>query len=143
MRAGAHRSRPGEQDRAGKDRHRAQEDAAIDILPKHNPGDRHRGEALGIEQEGPGGGRSERQAPHEQGRAENAAEQYNCAKPGEVACAQRRLGAPETKQTASRYDQCEAGTRAEIKQPGKQQRIGDAEEQLCNRGARSKQECRA
>src|SRR5215469_11940632 len=42
-----------------------------------------------------------------------------------------------------RCDYCEAGTRAEIKQPGEKQRIGDTEEQLCNRGARTKQECRA
>ena len=51
MRAGGHRFRLGEHDRAGKDRDRAQE-MAIDILPKHNPGDRHGGEALSIEQEG-------------------------------------------------------------------------------------------
>ena len=82
LRACAHRSRPGEQDRAGKDRHRAQEDAAIDILPKHNSGDCHRGEALSIEQQGSGRGRRERQAPHEQGGAENAAEQHKGAKPG-------------------------------------------------------------
>jgi hypothetical protein len=34
-------------------------------------------------------------------------------------------------------------TGAEIKQSRKQQRTCDAEEQLCNRGARAKQECRA
>src|SRR5262249_7350149 len=50
---------------------------------------------------------------------------------------------PETERKASRCDPCEAGTRAKIKQPGKQQRVGDAEEQLCNRGARTEQECRA
>jgi hypothetical protein len=54
LRAGARRFRPGEHDRAGKDRHRAQENAAIDILPKNQPRDRHRGEAFGIEQEGAG-----------------------------------------------------------------------------------------
>jgi hypothetical protein len=37
----------------------------------------------------------------------------------------------------------EADPGAEIEQPGKQQRIGDAEEQLCNRRARAKEECRA
>ena len=142
-RGGARRFRPGEHDRTGKDRHRAQENAAIDILPKHNPGDRYRGEAFDIEQESARRRGRERQPAHEQGGAKNPAEQHNCAKPREVASPQRRLGAPQTKRTAPCCDQCEAGTRAEIKQPGKQQRIGDAEEQLCNRGARTKQECRA
>src|SRR5262249_32198818 len=49
---------------------------------------------------------NERQARHEQGRAENAAEEHDCAKPAEVAYAQRHLGAPETKRTTSRCDQC-------------------------------------
>ena len=53
-RAGRCRFRQGEHDRAGKDRHRAQENAAINILSKHNPGDPHRGETLGIEQESAG-----------------------------------------------------------------------------------------
>jgi hypothetical protein len=57
-----------------------------------------------------------------------------------------RAAAPRTARdqaNALRCDQCEASARAEIQQPREQQRIGDAEEQLCKGGARAKQECRA
>jgi len=94
-----------------------------------------------VEQEGARRGGRNSEAPHEQGRAQNAAKGHDRRKPGQVACAQRRLGAPEAERTASGCDQGEAGAGAEIQQPRQQQRIGDAEEQLCNRCARTKQEC--
>src|SRR6266850_1270770 len=53
MWAGASAFRPGEQYRAGEDRHSPKEDAAVDVLAKNQPGYRHRGEALGVEQEVP------------------------------------------------------------------------------------------
>ena len=96
-----------------------------------------------VEQEGARRGGRNSEAPHEQGRAQNAAKEHDRRKPGQVACAQRRLGAPEAERTASGCDQGEAGAGAEIQQPRQQQRIGDAEEQLCNRCAHAKQECRA
>jgi hypothetical protein len=140
LRAVARGFRPREQYRAGEDCHRTSKYSAIDILPKNKPGDRHRGEALGIEQQGAGRSGRERQARHKQGRSENAAEQHDRGKPRQVACAQRRLGPPKVKRTVSYFDQREARTGAEIKQPGEQQRIGDADEQLRNRGAGAKQE---
>ena len=63
------------------------------------------------------------------------------ASQGRSQAPQRRLGAAEAQEAAPHFDQRQAGTRAEVKQPGKQQRVGDAEEQLCNRCARAKQEC--
>src|SRR6266446_5495708 len=73
--------RPGEQYRAGEDRHGAKKDAAVDVLAENKPGYRHRGEALGVEQKGAARGGRECEAGHEQGRAENAAEQYDRGKP--------------------------------------------------------------
>jgi len=35
-----------------RDRHSAQKDAAINVLPENQPGYRHRGKILGVEQEG-------------------------------------------------------------------------------------------
>jgi hypothetical protein len=58
-----------------------------DILPENNPGYRHRGEALGVEQKGAARGGREGEAGHEQGRAENAAEQHDRGKPRDFACA--------------------------------------------------------
>jgi hypothetical protein len=49
---------------------------------------------------------------------------------------------PKPSKRPAHCDECEAGTRGEVKQPHKQQRIGDAEEQFRNQGAGNKQERR-
>ena len=64
----------------------------------------------------------------------------NCGEPGHIAAAQRRLGPAKAQRPARDFYQRKAGARAEIKEPGKQQRIGDAEEQLGDRRAAAKQE---
>ena len=50
---------------------------------------------------------------------------------------------PRPSRTTDRYSQGEARSRAEIEQPGKQQWVGDAEEELGHRCASAEQKSRA
>jgi hypothetical protein len=113
------------------------------FFPKNEPSNRHRGEAFRVEQKGAARGGRQRQTKHQQGRTEYTAEQHDRGQPGQVAGAQRRFGPPKAKRTTDRYSQGEARSRAEIEQPGKQQWIGGAEEELGHRSASAKQEGRA
>jgi hypothetical protein len=92
--ADSHRSTvcwPGQYERAGEYGHGAGKQAAIDVLTEEDPGDRHGGEALGVEKKRTGATRCERQSRHQQRRTENAAEKDDQAKPREIATAQWRF----------------------------------------------------
>jgi len=66
---------PGQYERTGEYGHGAGKHPAIDILTEEDPGDRHGGEALGIEKKRTGATRYGRQSCHQQRRTENATEQ--------------------------------------------------------------------
>ena len=77
----------------------ARQQAAVDILAEDQPGDRHRGEALEIEQQGRrriGAGEAE----HQQQRPDHAAGEHDGGEPGQVSAAQRRLGRAEPQRDA-------------------------------------------
>jgi hypothetical protein len=81
----------GQDERAGEYGHGAGKHAAIDVLTEEDPGDRHGGEALGVEKKRTGATRYGRQSYHQQRRTENAAEKDDQAEPREIAAAQWRF----------------------------------------------------
>ena len=63
---------------------------AVDVLPEHDPGDRH-GETFGIEEERAGSGGRGCEPAHEQRGTKNPAEQDDQCEPGQIVPAQRGL----------------------------------------------------
>ena len=107
---------------AGEYGHGAGKHATIDVLTEEDPGDRHRGEALGVEKKRTGATGCGRQSCHQQRRTENAAEKDDQAEPGEIARAQRRLRGL-VKKPGTQSDDAEADPGTEIEQAREEQRV--------------------
>jgi hypothetical protein len=114
---------------------RAQQEAAIDILTKYDPGDVHGRQAFQIQQERRSGGIRVCQAKHQEQGAEHAAEQDYRGEPGQIRSAQRRIDARQPENPARYVNGRKAEARAETEQARHQPRIDRAEQQLGERRA--------
>lgn len=130
---------PGEDGGARKDHHRAREDPPIDVLAEHEPGDRERGEAFEVEEQGggrrPGAGEPE----HQQHGSEDAAEENDRREPGQVRAPERRFPAPLSPAAQPRLHEREPEASAEVEDAGKEPGLDRAEEELGQGRARAEE----
>ena len=119
------------------------QEAAVDVFPKHQPCNAHRGEPFEIQQQRTRGGVGQIEAEHQEKRPQHAAEQNNGGKPRNVRAPERRFGRGQAYGIAGEMHASQADSGTKVEQSGKQLRVNDTQQYFREWSGRAKHRSRS